>query len=155
MLPCSVTNHFGVASSGCVSLLIGYHVVSASLCSMSVGTWRQAAFPSLKGKGSALMSTAASMRASGQQPAVVSHDVAHGDAAVGEPGHDAGQEGDGRFLAFVAEDLDIGETSAVVHSDMNKLPACADLGSPSGRVPAGDSMARATKPAQLLDVQVD
>src|SRR5262249_16223167 len=57
VLPCSVTNHFGVAKSRYVPLLIGYHVVSASLCTMSVGTWRQVAFPSLKGKDSALMST--------------------------------------------------------------------------------------------------
>ena len=84
--------------------------------------------------------------------AVVGHDALDGDAQGGEPGDGALEEGHGTFLALVGEDLGVGEARGVVDADMQEVPADAAL---LAAPVAGDAVADAIDPAQLLDVDVN
>jgi hypothetical protein len=86
--------------------------------------------------------------------AVVGHDFVHRDGALGEPGQRTAQESNSGLFGLVVEDLDVGESAAVVHGDVNELPTSTDLSSPAGRVAPGDAVAGPAEPAQLLDVEV-
>jgi hypothetical protein len=83
---------------------------------------------------------------------VVGHQPLDGDALAGEPGDGVLQKrGDG-LLALVIEDLDIGQTGAVVDADVDELPADP----PAARAAVtADPMPRAPDPPELLDVDVD
>ena len=83
--------------------------------------------------------------------AVVSEDGAGSDALACKPDHGSLQEGDGRVLALVGQDLGIGQTRPIIDADVDKLPA--DTASPTPVV-AGDAMANGTDSAKLLDVEV-
>ena len=84
--------------------------------------------------------------------AVVGHHALDGDAEAGEPGEGALEEGHGAVLALVGQDLGVGQPGGIVDADMQELPAAAAL--LAGPV-AGDAVADAVDPAELLDVDVD
>ena len=84
--------------------------------------------------------------------AVVGHHPLDGDAQAGEPGDGALEEGDGTFLALVGQDLGVGKAGGIVDADMQEVPA--DAAAALGPV-AGDAVADAVDPAELLDVEVD
>src|SRR3954447_5661483 len=84
--------------------------------------------------------------------AVVGHDPLDGDAEAGEPGKRPLEEGHGALLALVGQDLGVGEPGGVVDADVEELPA--DAARPAGAV-AGDAVAEALDPAELLDVEVE
>ena len=84
--------------------------------------------------------------------AVVGHDPLDGDAEAGEPGQRPLEEGHGALLALVGQDLGVGEARGVVDADVQEVPADAAL---LAAPVAGDAVADAVDPAELLDVEVD
>ena len=84
--------------------------------------------------------------------AVVGHDALDGDAMGGEEGQRPGEEGAGAFLLLVGQDLGVGEPGGIVDADMDQVPADALL---LAAAVAGDAMADAVDPAELLGVDVD
>ena len=56
---------------------------------------------------------------------VVGHHPLNPDATRGEPGQRTAQKGGGAFLAFVRQNLDIGQPGRVIDGDMDEIPARA------------------------------
>jgi hypothetical protein len=82
---------------------------------------------------------------------VVAHDPLHVHTVVGEPPQRTFEELHGGRSGFVVEDLDVRETSAVVHGDMDELPAGATV---ALLTISGDTVSRTIEPPQFLDVEV-
>lgn len=76
-----------------------------------------------------------------------------GDAAGGEPGDRPGQEPDRDGRGLVGEDFDVGEPAGVVDTDMHGVPASTPVAGPGPG--SHHPVARASEPAELLDVDVD
>ena len=64
------------------------------------------------------------------------------------------EEGAGALLLLVGQELGVGEAGGVVDGDVEVLPADAAVLVHAGMV-AGDAMADAVDPAELLGVDVD
>ena len=71
-----------------------------------------------------------------------------------EPGDGPGGEPDRAFLAFVRQDLGVGQARGVIDGDVDKLPAGAALVAPSAAI-AADTVADAVGTAELLDIDMD
>jgi hypothetical protein len=69
-----------------------------------------------------------------------------------EPAERPVEEGDRAGLAFVGQDLAVSEPGGIVDGDMEDLPAAATAG--PGAL-AGDAVADAVDPAELLGVDVE
>ena len=84
--------------------------------------------------------------------AIVGHDALDGDAMAGEEGQRPGEEGAGALFLLVGQDLGVGEAGSIVDADMDQVPADALL---LAAAIAGDAVADAVDPAELLGVDVD
>jgi hypothetical protein len=84
--------------------------------------------------------------------AVVGHDPLDGDAVAAEPAERPVEEGDGAGLALVGENLAVGEPCGIVDRDVQDFPAAMAAG--PGAI-AGDAVADAVDPAELLGVDVE
>ena len=85
--------------------------------------------------------------------AVVGHDPLDADAEAGEPGERPGEEA-GVSGRLVGQDLGVGQARGVIDGDVQEFPADAALCC-APRAVAGDPVADAVDPAELLDVDVD
>jgi hypothetical protein len=74
------------------------------------------------------------------------------DPMGGEEGQRPGEEGAGALLLLVGQDLGVGEAGSIVDADMDEVPADALV--PAAAV-AGDTVADAVDPAELLGIDVD
>jgi hypothetical protein len=86
--------------------------------------------------------------------AVVGHDALGDDAMRLEPGQCSIEEGHGTLLPLIGQHGGEGQARGVVDGDVQVLPAGAALIALAGAV-AGDAVADAVDPAELLDVNVD
>ena len=87
--------------------------------------------------------------------AVVGHDPLDGDAVAREPGQCALEEGDRAGLAFVRQDLGVGESRGVIAGDVQVFSANAAVAVDHAGAPAGDTVADTGDAAELLGVDVD
>ena len=71
-----------------------------------------------------------------------------------EPGDGPRGEPDRAFLAFIRQDLGIGQARGVIDGDVDKFPAGSALVALSPPI-AGDAMADAVDSAEVLDVNMD
>ena len=85
---------------------------------------------------------------------IVGHDPLHGDAEAAEPIDGAGGESDGALLAFVRQDLAVGQARGVIDGDVQVFPPGAALVALSGAV-AGYAVTDPTDAAELLDIEMD
>ena len=87
--------------------------------------------------------------------AVVGHDPLDGDAVAGEPGERPLEEGNRAGLALVGQDLGVGQARGVIDGDVQVFPADAAVAVDHAGAAAGDAVADAGDPAELLGVDVD
>ena len=90
--------------------------------------------------------------------AVIAHDTFGGDAMVCEPFDRAGGEDDSTFLAFIRQQLGVGQAGGIIDGDVQELPTkTTPDGAPialSGAI-AGDPMTNSLDTAELLDIDMD
>jgi hypothetical protein len=87
--------------------------------------------------------------------AVVGHDPLDLDAVAGKPGARPLEEGNRAGLALVGEDLGSGQARGVIDRDVQVFPADAAVAVDHAGPAAGDAVADAGDPAELLGVDVD
>ena len=86
---------------------------------------------------------------------VVGHDLPHGDAVSGEPGHGPGPEAGAGGAAFVGQDLGVGQPRMVIDGGVDVVVAEPSLAVGPLAASVHAPAAIGWDPAELLDVDVD